>query len=91
MHNDKIGWERGAIKAMKILELIIAFKEQLCKLWFDKDKLYICTNVVKITQLVYTSSSKRKNVLLGSISAQSMASYLPVDPLEIQGVVASLP
>ena len=64
MHNDKIGRERGAIKAMKTLELIIAFKEQLCKLWIDKDKLYVCTNVIKITQLVYTGSSKRKKRLV---------------------------
>ena len=69
---------------MKTRELIIAFKEQLCKLWIDKDKLYVCINVVKITQLVYKSSCKRKNVLLGSISAQSMASYLPVRHVEIR-------
>jgi len=48
---------------MKTIELIIAFKEQLCKLWIDKDKLYVCTNVVKITQVVYTGSKPNQKYL----------------------------
>jgi len=40
MHNDKIGREKGAIKAMKTFALIIAFKEQLYLQEISQEKSY---------------------------------------------------